>query len=115
VALEEAGCAPRWAWRDPESGKLCVGETTSNNDELVDPLLLMLAEGRDDLYGDSMNANERHLLFVVLAYADMAQIVARFGRDAHVSVATDEHVDAYRLGTRLAKLLDRRSELPSGR
>jgi hypothetical protein len=114
VALDQAGCPPRWAWRDSESGKLCEGEATSN-EELVDPLLLLLAEGRDDLYGDSMNPTARHLLFVVLAYADIVQIVVRVGRDAHVSVAADEHVDAYGLGTRLAQLLDHRSELPSGR
>ncbi len=114
VALEQAGCAPRWARRNSESGKLCVGEATAN-EELVDPLLLMLAEGRDDLYGESMNPNARNLLFVVLAYADIVQIVARAGRDAHVSLAADEHVDAYGLGTKLAQLLDRRSELPSVR
>lgn len=114
VAVEEIGCPPSWAWRDPESGKLCLGETTSD-DELVDPLLLMLAEGRDDLCGDSENASARHLLFVVLAYRDMAQIVVRLGRGAHVSVATDPHLDAYRLGARLARLLHSRSELPPGR
>jgi hypothetical protein len=75
----------------------------------------MLAEGRTDLYGDSVNPNVRHLLFVVLAYEDIVQIVARVGRDAHMSIAADTHVDAYELGTRLAQFLVRRSELPAGR
>jgi hypothetical protein len=75
----------------------------------------MLAEGRTDLYGDSVNPNVRHLLFVVLAYEDIVQIVARVGRDAHLSVAVDARVDAYELGTRVARFLARRSELPSGR
>lgn len=28
VALEEAGREPRWAWRDPETVRLCAGTTT---------------------------------------------------------------------------------------
>jgi hypothetical protein len=106
VALEEAGREPRWAWRDPETGRLCAGMTTDNA-ELVDPLLLMLAEGRDDLYGDETSANPHHLLFVVLAYADLVRIVAWFGPEAHISVAFAPGTDAYALGTRLIKLLDR--------
>ena len=38
MVLEEAGCEPRWAWRDPETGKLCLA-TTTNNAQLIDPLL----------------------------------------------------------------------------
>ena len=109
VALEEAGREPRWGWPDPENGHLCIGNATYN-DELVDPQLLMLADGREDLYGASANSNGRHLLFVVLAYEEMLQIVARFGPDARVSTAVDRHANACWLGTRLIELLDRRSE-----
>jgi hypothetical protein len=109
VALEEAGREPRWAWREPENGRLCIGRAT-NNDELVDPLWLMLADGREDLYGASATSNGRHLLFVVLAYEEMLQIVARFGPDARVSAAVDRNANACWLGTRLTELLVRRSE-----
>jgi hypothetical protein len=106
VALEEAGREPRWAWRDSENGILYSG-TTTNDAELVDPLLLMLAEGHDNLHGQGADTYLHRLLFVVLAYADLVQIVARFGLDAHVSVAVERRADAYTLGTRLADLLHR--------
>jgi hypothetical protein len=96
VALEEAGHEPRWARR-----------TTACTPELVDPLLLMLAEGREDLYGEEAGRVPHRLLFVVLAYADFVQIVARFGADTRVSVAVAPGADAYVLGTRVAGLLDR--------
>jgi hypothetical protein len=105
IALEEAGCEPRWAWRDSETGRLCAG-TTSYDAELVDPLLLMLAEGRENLYDHETGPELHHLLFVVLAYADLVQIVARFGPDAYVSVAADRRTDAYSLGTELTHLLN---------
>jgi len=41
-ALEKAGREPCCAWRDAETGP---------DAELVDPFVLMLAEGRDGLYG----------------------------------------------------------------
>ena len=104
VALEEAGREPRWAWRDAGTGRLCTGKAT-NNAELVDPLLLMLAEGRNDLYDDETSANSHHLLFVILTYADLLQIVARFGLHAHISVAIPPGTDAYVLGTRLVEFL----------
>jgi hypothetical protein len=106
IALEEAGREPRWAWRDPETGRLCTA-TTTGSANLVDPLLLMLAEGRDELYGHEAITNPHRLLFVVLAYTDLVQVVARFGLNSHVSVATDCRADVYTLGTRLADLLDR--------
>lgn len=109
VALEEAGREPRWAWRDPETGSLCAGTTTCDA-ERGDPLLLMLAEGRDDFCGHHAITNPRHLLFVVLAYTDLVQIVARFGPHAHVSVATGRNIDANTLGTRLANLLHRNAQ-----
>src|SRR5208337_3741327 len=73
VALEEAGREPRWVWRDRETGRL-HGGTTKINAELVDPLLLMLAEGHDDLYSPEAITNPHRLLFVVLAYEDLVQI-----------------------------------------
>jgi hypothetical protein len=111
VALEEAGREPRWAWRGPKTGSLCVG-TTTYDAELVDPLLLMLAEGSDGSHGHDAITNPHRLLFVVLAYADLVQIVARFGPHAHVSVATDQSIDVNALGARLANLLDRSAQEP---
>lgn len=106
VALEEAGREPRWAWREAETGRLYSG-TTARNAELVDPLLLMLADGRDSLCSNAAITKPHRLLFVVLAYADMVQIVARFGPEAHVSVAAERRAEAYTLGTRITALLQR--------
>lgn len=106
VALEEAGREPRWAWRDLETGRLCEGMATASA-ELVDPLLLMLAEGRDDLRCNEEGDNPHHLLFVVLAYADLTVIVARFGLEAHVTVGVAPCKNAYMLGVKLVGFLDR--------
>ena len=111
VALEEAGREPRWAWRDPESGEVCAG-SAKGNAEVVDPLLFMLADGFDDLHGEGRLDNPHHLLFVVLAYADMVQIVGRLGRDARVSVTLAPRIDPYALGTKLASVLDRCTQPP---
>ena len=105
VVLERAGCEPRWSWRDPESGELCLA-TTGNNAQLIDPLLFMLAERCDDVSEEEAISNPHRLLFVVLAYPDIVQIVARMGADAHVSVAISSAVDAHCLGTKLTSLLD---------
>ena len=104
-ALEEAGREPRWAYRDPITGEL-RGATTTTNAELADPLLLMVAEGRDDLRGSDPLANPHHLRFVVLAYADLVQIVARLGPSAYITVAIDPSTNAYVLGAKLANLLE---------
>jgi len=69
-AGEKAGREPCCAWRDAETGP---------DAKLVDPFVLMLAEARDGLYGHEESRNPRGLLFVVLAYADFVEIVARFG------------------------------------
>ena len=105
VVLERAGCEPRWAWRDSETGKLCLG-STGNNAQLIDPLLFMLAERSDDISEAETITNPHRLLFVVLAYADIVQIVAHMGADAHVSVAVSSAIDAHSLGTKLTSLLD---------
>jgi len=111
VALEEAGREPSWAWRDPHTGSMRAG-TTANSAQLVDPLLLMIAESSDDIYGDETAANPHRLLFVVLAYPDFVQIVARLGRDAHLSVAVSPGINAYVLGRKLTTLLNRCTQGP---
>jgi hypothetical protein len=69
-----------------------------------DPLLLLVAEGGD---GPPEGVVRPHgLLYVLLAYADMTQIVARWGSDAYVSLGVGTAVDAHRLGKKLVRLLD---------
>lgn len=104
VALEEAGCEPRWAWLDSITGDLCAG--SAGNVQVVDPLLLMLAEGSGDLHEQQRDASPHPLRFIVLAYPDMVQIVARLRPSAHVTVAVSPGVDAYVLGTKLIGVLD---------
>jgi hypothetical protein len=96
-AMEEAGQEPCWAGRD--TGAACHAE-------LVDPLLLMVAEGGDRI-GRAEVENPHRLLYVVLAYADLVQIVVRFGRSGHIGVAVDRDADACGLGMQLAELLGR--------
>src|SRR5438128_7574924 len=83
-ALEKAGREPCCAWRNGQTGP---------HAELVDPFVLMLAECRDGLYGHEESRNPRGLLFVVLAYADFVEIVARFGRYDYAGVAVNHHAD----------------------
>ena len=82
---------------------------TTPETELVDPLVLMLAEGRDGLYGQEESRNARGLRFVVLAYADFVEIVARFGQHDYAGVAVNRHADVYTLGRKLNELLDRKT------
>jgi len=105
VVLEEAGREARRAWRDPLTGKLCLS-MTANNAQLIDPLLFMLAERSDDVSGQEASANPHRLVFVVLVYVDIVQIVARLGGDAHVSIAVSPAVNAHSLGTKLTSLLE---------
>lgn len=107
-ALEKVGRGSCCARRDAETGT--VFAATTPDTELVDPLVLMLAEGRDGLYGHEESTNPHRLLFVVLAYADVVEIVARFGRSGHAGVAVNRHADVYALGRKLTQLLDRRTE-----
>ena len=46
----------------------------------------------------------------MLAYADVVEIVARFGRHGHAGVALNRHADVYTLGRKLTELLDRKTE-----
>ena len=105
VALEEPGREPRWAWRDSTSGNLCAGSATANA-QVADPLLFMLAEGWSGLHEEEINANPHPLQFIVLAYAEIVQIIARLRPSAHVTVAVSPGVDPYALGTKLISLLE---------
>jgi hypothetical protein len=105
VVLEEAGCEPRWVWRDPETSKLQLA-TTANNAQLIDPLLFMLAERSDNVSEEETITKPDRLVFVVLVYADIVPIVARMGGDAHVSAAASSAIDAYFLGTQLTSFLE---------
>ena len=100
VALEEPGREPRWAWRDAESGCLCAASATGNA-HVADPMLFLVAEGGGELAGE-----EHRVRFIVLAYDDAVQIVARLRPGAHVTVAASPGIDPYALGTRLTSLLD---------
>jgi len=86
--------------------------TTANSAQLVDPLLLMIAESSDDLYCGETAANPHRQFFVVLAYADFVQIVAVLERYAHISVAVSPCINAYVLGRKLTTLLDRCTQGP---
>src|SRR5712692_8645099 len=108
-ALEKVGRGSCCARRDAETGTVFAAATTPDT-ELVDPLVLMLAEGRDGLYGQEESRNPHGLRFVVLAYADVVEIVARFGRSGHAGVAVNRQADVYTLGRKLTELLDRRTE-----
>jgi hypothetical protein len=105
VALEEAGHGPRWAWRDSETGDLCAGSATASA-HVADPLLFMLAEGGDGAQGEEITGNSQRVMFIVLAFADIVQIVARLRPSANVTVAVSRAADPYSLGTKLTKLLD---------
>ena len=108
-ALEEAGREPCCARRNAEIGRVFAAATTPDT-ELVDPLVLMLAEGRDGLYVPEESRNPRGLLFVVLAYGDFVEIVVRFGRYHHAGVAVNRHADVYTLARKLTELLDHRTK-----
>ena len=105
VALEEAGCGPHWAWREPNTGKLCSGTTTFNY-EVVDPLLLLLADHPSHLNAEGAIDNPHRVRFIVLAYTNTMQIVARLNPGAHVVVALVPGIDPYLLGRKLVNLLD---------
>jgi hypothetical protein len=108
-ALEKVGRGSCCARRDAETGTVFAAAITPDT-ELVDPLVLMLAEGRDGLHGQEESRNPHRLMFVVLAYADVVEIVARFGLSGHAGVAINRHADVYTLGRKLTELFDRRAE-----
>ena len=102
--LENAGREPCYARRDGETGEVLAA--TRPDCEIVDPLVLMLAEGRDGLYGREEGGNPHGLLFVVLVYQDWVEIVAQFGPYGRAGVGIDRNADACSLGTKLTELLD---------
>lgn len=104
VAVEAAGREPRWAWRDPEFGIAYVSSSTVSP-QIVDPLLLTLAEDPENAYGEDGRPHPLHLVFVVLAYSEMAQLVLRLGADAHMTVTVSARADTHVLGRKLVKLL----------
>jgi len=108
-AWEKAGREPCCARRDAATGRVFAAPATPDT-ELVDPLVLMLAEGRDGLYGQEESRNARGLRFVVLAYADFVEIVARFGQHDYAGVAVNRQADVYTLGMKLNELLDRKTK-----
>ena len=100
-ALQKAGREPCCARRDAETGP---------DAEPVDPFVLMLAEGHDGSYGEEDRRNPRGLLFVVLAYTDFVEIVARFGRYDCAGVAVNRDADVCTLGRKLNELLERKTK-----
>src|SRR5579872_4901648 len=75
IALDDGG-RQQLMWRNPDS-EPATAATTPGQPLTVDPLLLMLAESRHDIYNSDHRADPQHLRFVVLAYRDHAQIVAK--------------------------------------
>lgn len=102
VAFEEAGRPPRWVWRNPADGGLSVGAGTCGS-ELLDPLILILAEGREEIYGRGSASHP--LRFLILVYNDLIQIAVRSGPDSHVAVGTDPTADACTLAEKLAEVV----------
>ena len=103
LALEEAAREPRWAWRNLKTAA-SMKEPRVNPSSLVDPLWFMIADGRCDRSSPG-SGQEHELLFAVLAYSDLVQVVARFGRESHVTVAAEPKADVHRLGMKLSAFL----------
>ena len=104
IALDDRG-RQQLKWRDPDT-EVAAAATTPRHIFTVDPLLLMLAESRHDIYNRADTADPQHLRFVVLAYGDRAQIVAKFGRYGQLNIGIGLAGNAYQVGTRLAGLLE---------
>jgi hypothetical protein len=104
IALDEPG-RQQLEWRDPDT-EAAEAASTLGHPLRVDPLLLMLAESRHDMYHRSGGAAAQHLRFVVLAYGDRAQIVTKFGRYGQLNIGIGSAGDAYQVGAWLAELLD---------
>jgi len=105
IALDDHG-RQRLKWRDPDT-EVAAAATTPRHPLAVDPLLLMLAESRHDIYNSGDRADPQHLRFVVLAYGDRAQIVAKFGQYGQLNIGIGLGGNPYEVGTRLAGLLER--------
>lgn len=110
IALDSPGRRPQLAWRDSDTRLAAAAATPEAL--TIDPLLLMLAENRNDLYSGGSTAEPYDLRFVVLSYRDRAHIVTRFGRHGYVNIGLSLAADAYRLGTRLAGLFHSSVKVP---
>jgi len=110
MVLEEAGREPRWAWRNPRDGNLRM-RFSRDYAQVVDPLLFMVADGDGGPKNGEAIGNAHRVRFVVLAYADMAQVVARLP-NGHITAAISPETDAYAVGRKLAGLLDRCMQRP---
>ena len=104
IALDAPGRQPQLEWRDPDAE--VTAAATTPYPFTVDPLLLMLAQSRHDIYNGSDPADSQHLRFVVLVYRDGAQIVTKFGRYGQLNIGMGLAGNACQVGTRLAELLD---------
>jgi len=104
IALDDHG-RQQLKWHDPNV-EVVAAATTPGYPLTVDPLLLMLAESRPDIYNSRDREDPQHLRFVVLAYRDGAQIVTKFGRYGQLTIGMGLAGNAYQVGTRLAGLLD---------
>ena len=102
IALDNPGRRPLLEWRDPEA----AAAATPAQPVAVDPLLLMLAGSRDDIYQRAGSTDPHRLRFVVLAYCNRSQIVMRFGRYGQINIGVGLSCDAYQVGLRLTRLLD---------
>jgi hypothetical protein len=105
IALDEPGSHSLLRRRAPDT-EVGAPAATAGYALRVDPLLLMLAANRRHIDDSSDRADPQRLRFVVLAYGDRAQIVAKFGRYGQVNIGIGLDGNAYRVGTRLAGLLD---------
>ena len=109
LAVEEAARAPKWAYREDD----CVyRSTTCQPAELVDPLLFLIADAGCEAPSTGLS-ERRSLVFAVLAYRDLVQVVARYAPGSHITVAADPDVDAYHLGTKLSQFLARCMPAPA--
>lgn len=96
VAVARPGQAPRWTYR-PGIRPLNADATDEAEERLVNPALLALAGARGDWDLDGLR-------FLVLAYGRLTQVVAGLHGGGHISVSLDLDVDAWQVGTKVARL-----------
>jgi hypothetical protein len=80
--------------------------------QLIDPLLPLLVDCAGNGCGVSTDDDPHQVLFIVLAYGDMAQVVARIRPDAHLIVALPPGIDPYAVGRKVVSLLDSVTQIP---
>lgn len=104
VVLNEVGSDECWAWRNPVTGEVC-SHAAANTADAVDPLAFILSEDANGVAAQQ-SIDPYRLLFVVLAYDDILQILVRLGGTANLSVAVPPGTDAYALGRQIVRLID---------